>query len=203
MISTIIIPAEVEGSAAKRTVVVAVDSSKYAEHAVKWATTEFLQAGDFVVVVNAQRSSEDVMADFAAHSSGAAASDADPADAAAKIGRLGEHAARDILATYVAAVRAGHSGLAGVRGVLLIGTPKEAVVDYVAEIGADALVIGSRGVNALSRALIGSVSDYCLHHCHCPVLVAKPSVAQLKEMFPEAPAAPPASDAMFLALSAA
>ena len=38
---------------------------------------------------------------------------------------------------------------------------------------ANMVVVGSRGLGAVRRTLLGSVSDYLVHHCHCPVLVVK------------------------------
>ena len=35
------------------------------------------------------------------------------------------------------------------------------------------IVIGSRGLGALSRALMGSVSDSVVRHAHCPVFVVR------------------------------
>ncbi len=39
--------------------------------------------------------------------------------------------------------------------------------------GADLLIVGSRGRGELSGLLLGSVSDYCATHAHCPVLVMR------------------------------
>jgi nucleotide-binding universal stress UspA family protein len=39
--------------------------------------------------------------------------------------------------------------------------------------GADLLVVGSRGHSTLTGALLGSVSQYCVHHAPCPVLVMR------------------------------
>ena len=35
------------------------------------------------------------------------------------------------------------------------------------------IVIGTRGLSALKRTLVGSVSDHVLHHAHCPVVICK------------------------------
>lgn len=41
------------------------------------------------------------------------------------------------------------------------------------EIDADMIVIGSRGIGGLRRALMGSVSSSVVHHAHCPVHVVR------------------------------
>jgi nucleotide-binding universal stress UspA family protein len=39
--------------------------------------------------------------------------------------------------------------------------------------GADLLVVGNNGHAALTGALLGSVSEYCVHHAMCPVVVVR------------------------------
>jgi nucleotide-binding universal stress UspA family protein len=41
------------------------------------------------------------------------------------------------------------------------------------EIGAGLIVMGSRGLGGVRRALMGSVSDSVVRHAHCPVLVVR------------------------------
>lgn len=44
--------------------------------------------------------------------------------------------------------------------------------------GADLLVMGSRGHGGFTEALLGSVSQHCVHHSRCPVVIirgAKPA----------------------------
>lgn len=41
------------------------------------------------------------------------------------------------------------------------------------ELGAGLIVVGSRGLGGMRRALVGSVSDSVVRHAHCPVLVVR------------------------------
>jgi nucleotide-binding universal stress UspA family protein len=51
----------------------------------------------------------------------------------------------------------------------------------VEKMQADILVIGSRGLGTFKRAFLGSTSDYCVHHCQCPVIVVKQQQQEQKE----------------------
>ncbi len=48
-----------------------------------------------------------------------------------------------------------------------------AIVHLAHELGAGLVVMGSRGLGGLRRALMGSVSDSVVRHAHCPVLVVR------------------------------
>ena len=50
----------------------------------------------------------------------------------------------------------------------------QAITKVAADEQADLIVVGSRGLSAAGRFLLGSVSDGILHHVHCSVLVVKP-----------------------------
>jgi nucleotide-binding universal stress UspA family protein len=51
----------------------------------------------------------------------------------------------------------------------------EAIVHLAEEIGADLIVMGSRGFGGLKRALLGNVADSVVRHAHCPVLIVRPT----------------------------
>jgi nucleotide-binding universal stress UspA family protein len=52
-------------------------------------------------------------------------------------------------------------------------TVAEEIVSLADEIGAGLIVVGSRGLGGIRRALMGSVSDSVVRHAHCPVLVVR------------------------------
>uniref|UniRef100_N1QVC6 UspA domain-containing protein n=1 Tax=Aegilops tauschii TaxID=37682 RepID=N1QVC6_AEGTA len=53
---------------------------------------------------------------------------------------------------------------------------KERLCLEAERLGLSAMIMGSRGFGASRRAgngRLGSVSDYCVHHCVCPVVVVR------------------------------
>jgi nucleotide-binding universal stress UspA family protein len=83
----------------------------------------------------------------------------DPADAEARTQALAE--AR----TYLEG--------RGIEGVYVEGhgNPADVIVQEAEESGADLIVIGTRGLNAVQRVVLGSVSTNIVHHAPCDVLV--------------------------------
>lgn len=57
--------------------------------------------------------------------------------------------------------------------MIVDGEPRAAIVDVACKVSADCIVIGSLGMSALERVLIGSVSDSVLRHAPCPVLMVR------------------------------
>jgi len=49
--------------------------------------------------------------------------------------------------------------------------PGEAIIDCAKNHQADMIVMGTRGLSTLRRTVLGSVSDYILHHSSIPVAV--------------------------------
>ena len=54
-----------------------------------------------------------------------------------------------------------------------VGSPAAEIVTQAEELGAGLVVLGSRGLGAMSRALMGSVSDSVARHAPCPTLVVR------------------------------
>ena len=79
--------------------------------------------------------------------------------------------ARTFLDTQSEEVRSG-GGKAG-QTYLATGRPDHEIVELAEEIGAGLIVVGSRGLGGVRRALMGSVSDSVVRHAHCAVLVVR------------------------------
>ena len=62
---------------------------------------------------------------------------------------------------------------AGVERSVVMGQPATEIVD-AAEKDADLVIVGARGLGAVGRLVLGSVSDRVVHHAPCPVIVVKP-----------------------------
>ena len=89
------------------------------------------------------------------------ASPVDPADAEARTKALAE--AREYLEGR------------GIKGVFVEGhgNPADVIVQEAEESGADLIVVGTRGLNAARRLVMGSVSTNVVHHAPCDVLVVR------------------------------
>ena len=57
-----------------------------------------------------------------------------------------------------------------------IGQPEREIVEFAKDWGADLVAIGSHGRKGLNEFVLGSVSNYVLHHVSCSVLLVHPEV---------------------------
>jgi nucleotide-binding universal stress UspA family protein len=73
-------------------------------------------------------------------------------------------------------VKAAGGTVAGTH--LRMGQVALEIVALAEELGVGLIVMGSRGLGGVRRALIGSVSDSVVRHAHCPVLVVRPQKEQ-------------------------
>ena len=63
------------------------------------------------------------------------------------------------------------------RAIIDEGTPTgTALIEVGLREGADMIVVGSRGLNAVTELLLGSVSHQVAHHSPIPVVIVPPSV---------------------------
>jgi len=87
-----------------------------------------------------------------------------------------EEVSRELLRKESWRVKAAGGTVAGAH--LRMGQVDLEIVALAEELGADLIVMGSRGLGGVRRALMGSVSDSVVRHAHCPVLVVRPDNKQ-------------------------
>jgi nucleotide-binding universal stress UspA family protein len=87
-----------------------------------------------------------------------------------------EEVSRELLRKESWRVKAAGSTVAGTH--LRMGEVALEIVALAEELQADLIVMGSRGLGGVRRALMGSVSDSVVRHAHCPVLVVRPEKGQ-------------------------
>lgn len=60
------------------------------------------------------------------------------------------------------------------KSYLRRGRREDEIVRLGEELEAGLIVMGSRGLGGVRRALMGSVSDFVVRHAHCPVMIVRP-----------------------------
>jgi nucleotide-binding universal stress UspA family protein len=55
----------------------------------------------------------------------------------------------------------------------IAGGPGRRICEFAQSVNADLIVMGHRGISGLNELLVGSVSNYVLHHAPCSVLMDK------------------------------
>ena len=144
------------------TIVVGVDPSTAGRKAIAFALGEALVRGAEVVAVRAW-----TMPPFSLHYP-IASPDADvERQMAAEATSLVEHQLK------LAMEEVPGADAVPTRAVVVHGPAAPVLVEAAS--GAELLVVGSRGLNALSRAVLGSVSASVLHHAAVPVAVVPAS----------------------------
>lgn len=62
------------------------------------------------------------------------------------------------------------------------GSPGEAICTFALNWDADLIVIGHRGLSGLSELLLGSISNYVVHHALCSVLTVRFPVEKIDKI---------------------
>jgi nucleotide-binding universal stress UspA family protein len=68
-------------------------------------------------------------------------------------------------------VKAAGGTVAGAH--LRMGDVAEEIMNLAKELGADLIVMGSRGHTGVRRAIEGSISDFVVRRAHCPVMIVR------------------------------
>jgi nucleotide-binding universal stress UspA family protein len=128
--------------------VVGIDGSEGSHRALEWAATEAARNGGVLEV-------------HAVYSQGYAF--VTPHEVERAMQRL-----LDDAATQIADVAPG----VAFKGVIDEGSAAQILIE--ASKGAELLVVGSRGRGGFSGLLLGSVSQQCSLHAHCPIVIVRP-----------------------------
>lgn len=137
----------------RQRIVVGVDGSPSSMSALRWALQQAKATGAEVEVVHAW----EYPISFGA-------------PVALLPGEDLEAEAGTALAAAIGKATAGDSGVT-VRRRVVLGDPASVLLGSAK--GADLLVVGNRGYGGFSRSLLGSVSQHCIHHAICPVVIVR------------------------------
>lgn len=137
-------------------IVVGVDGSEASRRALRWAVDEAELRDAEVIAVHAWEVPVTPLTIPAAASF----------DVSGLVSDI--HEAAEELVTKAVDEVAGSSKVK-VTPLAVEGPPAPSLIE--AAQGADLLVVGSRGIGGFTALLVGSVSQYCVTHAPCPVLV--------------------------------
>ena len=143
------------------TVIIATDGSPLALQAAARGLPLLRQA-DQVMIVAAIRDIDESLAFDGSGHAGATFTEAELRERQREERAAGEA----MIADTVAAL-----GIDDAVTRIVEGNAGSALCDLAADVGADVIVIGTRGRGGVRRALLGSVSDHVVRNAPCPVLV--------------------------------
>lgn len=157
---------------ARRKIGVAVDLSDESAYAVRWAVQQYIRPGDAVILLHVSPTNVLFGADWGSidpsinagddQQSSAKLEDDFAAFTASKAGDLAKPL-RDAQIPYKIHIVKDHD-------------MRERLCLEVERLGLSTVIMGSRGFGAARRGSdgkLGSVSDYCVNHCVCPVVVVR------------------------------
>lgn len=141
----------------QRVVLLAADLSEHSEKAFNWYVQNFHKPENKVVVVHTPE-----------YSMG-------PSDmSTSKIEEsIQEANAKTEMVKTKFVEKMSENGMNGEFVALEDRNPGHAICKYAERINATFIVTGTRGLGKFRRTMLGSVSDYILHHAHVPVLVCR------------------------------
>ncbi|PHT90670.1 hypothetical protein T459_05783 [Capsicum annuum] len=155
-----------------RKVAIAVDLSDESAYAVKWAVQNYLRPGDAVILLHVRPTSVLYGADW-----GAIDVSIDPPNEESQqkleddFDNFTTTKSNDLAQPLVEA------NIPFRIHIVKDHDMKERLCLEVERLGLSAVIMGSRGFGASRRSpkggMLGSVSDYCVHHCVCPVVVVR------------------------------
>lgn len=167
-------PISTPTAGAQRKIGIAVDLSDESAYAVRWAVQNYLRSGDAVVLLHVRPTSVLYGADWGA------------IDLSPQWDPENEESQRKLEDDFDVFTNAKANDIA--QPLVEADIPfkihivkdhdmKERLCLEVERLGLSTLIVGSRGFGAAAKrsnkGRLGSVSDYCVHHCVCPVVVVR------------------------------
>lgn len=167
-------PVSTPTSGAQRRIGIAVDLSDESAYAVKWAVQNYLRQGDAVILVHVRPTSILYGADWGAIDMSITDSENQNEQSQQKLeddfDLFTTTKANDLAQPLVEAQ------IPFKIHIVKDHDMKERLCLEVERLGLCAVIMGSRGFGASRKSTkgrLGSVSDYCVHHCVCPVIVVR------------------------------
>ncbi|XP_038887403.1 universal stress protein PHOS32-like isoform X1 [Benincasa hispida] len=161
----------------QRRIAIAVDLSDESAYAVRWAVQNYLRPGDLVFFLHVRPTSVLYGADWGSVDLHQRNSSSDEVSAEESQRKMEDDF--DNFTTTKASDLAQPLVEANIPFKIHIVKDhdmKERLCLEVERLGLSAVIMGSRGFGAskrITKGRLGSVSDYCVHHCVCPVVVVR------------------------------
>ncbi|OMO76623.1 Universal stress protein A [Corchorus capsularis] len=158
---------------AHRKIGIAVDLSDESAFAVKWAVHNYLRSGDTVILLHVRPTSVLYGADWGAIDLSLPEEDETQETQQKReedFDSLTNKKINDLALPLV------ESEIPFKVHIVKDHDMKERLCLEVERLGLSAVIMGSRGFGAakrIAKGRLGSVSDYCVHHCVCPVVVVR------------------------------
>lgn len=81
--------------------------------------------------------------------------------------------AKRVIDTALQKLKSIEDSTLNISGEAIEGSPKQVIVEMAQHWGADLIIMGSRGLGAWNRLLLGSVSSAVVHHAPCSVEIVR------------------------------
>ncbi|OVA07967.1 Universal stress protein A [Macleaya cordata] len=155
---------------AQRKIAIAVDLSDESAYAVKWAVQNYLRPGDAVILLHVRPTSVLYGADWGSIDLSVDTDEESQQKLEDDFDAFTNTKATDLAQPLV------ESQIPFKLHIVKDHDMKERLCLEVERLALSAVIMGSRGFGASKRSnkgRLGSVSDYCVHHCVCPVVVVR------------------------------
>ncbi|KAJ3325356.1 hypothetical protein HDV06_004215 [Boothiomyces sp. JEL0866] len=172
--------------APKRTIVFPVDGSEHSKNTINWAIENLLTDQDQAVLMNVRSG---VLSIFNVNMGYPYAPTVYPEETVHRVEDAEKAASHELLLNYskMLVAKKIHT-----KAIALRGEARSELVTTINSLKPSIVVVGSRGLSNIATSLLGSVSNYLLHNCECPVLIlpaknSQPVIIPSEEVVVEEP----------------